>query len=172
MEFSFMTRYDRHAMTVLARVMRKTVRGTHNRRIRIVGLFLVLFAIFLALPVDGHFSLFDGVTTLLPAVIILLVMRYEDTINGWLACKRILPENREALSAFNDSGYRSSTGMGDTVWRYDAIRQTAETPEYFVFLFDKHHAQLYDKSSLAGGTADEFRAFLQEKTGREVQAVK
>ena len=76
------------------------------------------------------------------------------------------------LSAFNDQGYRLANGSGDTVWRYDNIAQVAETPLYFVFLFDHSPAQLYDKTSLEGGTAEAFRGFIRERTGLEVQYIK
>ena len=48
----------------------------------------------------------------------------------------------------------------------------AETKDYFVFLFSKNHAQVYDKRTLTGGTAEEFRAFMQEKTGKAIEIVK
>ncbi len=172
MEFSFMTHYDRRTMTVLARVLRKTLRAGQNRMIRLIGLFIVAFAIFLALPTDGHFSPLDLLTTLLPAVIILLVMVYEDSINGYFAARRVLPEARQVLSAFNEQGYRTATGMGDTVWRYENIAQVVETPLYFVFLFDRSHAQLYDKTSIEGGTSEEFRSFIQEQTGKIMPFIK
>ena len=41
-----------------------------------------------------------------------------------------------------------------------------------MFLFSKNHAQVYDKRTLTGGTAEEFRAFMQEQTGKTVDAVK
>ena len=52
------------------------------------------------------------------------------------------------------------------------IAQVAETPLYFVFLFDHSPAQLYDKTSLEGGTAEAFRGFIRERTGLEVQYIK
>ena len=47
-----------------------------------------------------------------------------------------------------------------------------ELPEYFVFLFDKNHAQIYTKAGMTGGSPEEFRAFLAEKTGKEILFVK
>ena len=51
------------------------------------------------------------------------------------------------------------------------ITQLAETPDYFVFVFDQSHGQAYDKRTLIGGTADEFRSFIESKTGKSVQQV-
>jgi hypothetical protein len=41
-----------------------------------------------------------------------------------------------------------------------------------VFIFSHSHAQLYDKSSLQGGTEERFRTFLEEVTGKKVRRVK
>lgn len=172
MEFSFMTHYDLRTMRTLARVLRKTVRAGHNRLVRMAGLLLVLFAIYLALPAGGQFSPLALLTTLLPVAILALVMGYEDSINGFFLARRVPPEGRQVLSAFNDQGYRTASGLGDTVWQYDAIDQVAETPLYFVFLFQDGPAQLYDKTSLEGGTAEAFRGFLRERTGRELRYIK
>lgn len=41
-----------------------------------------------------------------------------------------------------------------------------------MFLFSKNHAQVYDKRTLTGGTAEEFRAFMREKTEKAIEIVK
>ena len=46
-----------------------------------------------------------------------------------------------------------------------------EDENYFVFVIGKNRTQAYDKRKLSGGTAAEFRSFLEEKTGRKVTAV-
>jgi len=51
------------------------------------------------------------------------------------------------------------------------VQAVAETGNYFVFLLSKTHAQIYDKTHMTGGTAEEFRVFLAEKTGKPVESV-
>lgn len=46
-----------------------------------------------------------------------------------------------------------------------------ETADSFVFLFRMSHAQIYDKGTITGGTAEEFRVFLEERTGKKVQSI-
>ena len=41
-----------------------------------------------------------------------------------------------------------------------------------MFLFSKNHAQVYDKRKLTGGTPEEFRSFLQEKTRKTITVLK
>ena len=47
----------------------------------------------------------------------------------------------------------------------------AETKDYFVFVFGQNHAQIYSKKSITGGTVDEFRQFIANATGKEIQKV-
>ena len=47
----------------------------------------------------------------------------------------------------------------------------AETEKYFVFVFSQSHAQVYDKTSISGGTIDDFREFIKSVTGLEMQRV-
>ena len=42
---------------------------------------------------------------------------------------------------------------------------------YFVFLFSTSHAQVHDKKTLAGGSTEEFRKFIEETTGLKMQKV-
>ena len=51
---------------------------------------------------------------------------------------------------------------------YDRILSAAETADYFVPLLSPHHAQALKKCTLKGGTEEDFRALLQEKTGTSV----
>lgn len=136
MEFSFETVYDRKAMTAKARVLRKTVRKKSSRRSHVFG-WIVL--------------------------VLLAVLIWGDAINGWVAQKRMVPGTGKSVSVFSEENYHSVTDLGETTWHYDKILAVAETPVYFVFLFSKNHAQVYDKRTLSGGTEEEFRSFIREK---------
>ena len=68
--------------------------------------------------------------------------------------------------------YVSDAQIGKTEFKYDYILEIAETENYFIFLLDKIHAQVYDKNMLSGGTVDEFRKFIEEKTNIKVKKVK
>ena len=45
-------------------------------------------------------------------------------------------------------------------------------PRYLVLALSNNQAQAFDKESLSGGTIEEFRAFLAEKTGKPIQMIK
>ena len=45
------------------------------------------------------------------------------------------------------------------------------TDEYFVFIFNQNHAQIYDKNGLKEGTVEGFRNFITRKTEKEIQRI-
>lgn len=170
MEFVFETDYDRKAMTAMAKGLRKTVRKKHSRRSHIFGWIVIALGLLLSWP-SGDVNRGDVVTWITIAVM-LGALLFEDCLNGYFARKKMLPGTSHAKAIFTEDGYRSETQMGNTEWKYENITAMAETKDYFVFLFSKNHAQVYDKRTLTGGTADEFRAFMQEKTGKAIEIVK
>lgn len=161
MEFTFETAYDQKALTAMARGLRKTLRKKHSRRSHIFG--WVVIALALLLVFSGTFD-FRAVMTLLVVLIIFLVLIFEDRLNGHFARKRMMPGTEHASSTFTDASFTSSTEVGKTEFHYEKIAALAETRDYFVFLFSNNHAQVYDKRTIAGGSVEEFRSFIQQKT--------
>lgn len=39
------------------------------------------------------------------------------------------------------------------------------------FIFDKSHAQIYDKNGISKGNIEEFKKFLDKKTGKEIRII-
>ena len=98
----------------------------------------------------------------------------EDRINGWIAAKRMLKGTEKATAVFdteNPVSFTSRTEAGISEFFYDRIKAVAETEEYFVFILSLNHAQIYDKCSLSEKPED-FRRFIEEKTGTEIITVK
>ena len=173
MEFTFDTVYDQKAVTAMANGLRKTVRKKHSRRSHVFGWAVILLAVLLTLPQNGEPLDIGGktVVTWLAALVIFLTLLFEDSLNAWIARRRMLEGTDHAVSLFTPNGYTSETGMGNTEWRYENIKAIAEDGNYFIFVFDKRHAQVYAKQGLKGGTAEEFRSFIADVTGIEVQVI-
>ena len=173
MEFTFETTYNQKAMTTMARALRKTVRKKHSRKSHILGWIVTILALLLVLPIGEREVVFSFRTVITWAVIVIIVatLLFEDWINGYIARKRMLPGTAFALCTFGENGYVSETKAGKTEWKYENIETIVETKDYFVFLFGKNHAQVYDKNKLQGGSAEQFRKLIIEKTGKEIQNV-
>ena len=173
MEFKFETAYNQEAITVMAKALRKTVRKKRSHRSHIFGVLVIILALLLTLPLGGKAFVLDFKTiiTWLVAAILCFTLIFEDKINGYVARKRMLPGLEKAIVTFNEEGYRSETELGSSEFKYGSIMLLAETADYFVFVFSQSHAQVYDKKSIVGGTIEEFRTFIQNATGKEIQNV-
>lgn len=171
MEFQFETAYDQEALTVMAKALRKTIRKKRSRRSHILGTIVIAFALFLTLPLGNEAYVLTAkkVLTWLVAAIILLTLMFEDRINGAIAKKRMLPGLEKAIVTFKKDSYHSVTEIGSSDFAYSTIQMLVETTDYFVFIFSQNHAQIYSKCTLTGGTADEFRAFIQKATDKTIQ---
>lgn len=176
MQFTFETTYDQKALTAMAKCIRKTARKAKSKRSHIVGWVVVALAALLSWPFgeQGFTVDFRKVITWLVMAVMVAALLFEDQINGYFAKKRMLKGTEKAASAFDTESetFVSETAVGRSEFSYANIWQVAETEHYFVFVFSANHAQIYDKGSLTGGTAAEFRQFISEKTGRPVAAVK
>ena len=162
MEFRFDTVYDKAALSVMAKALRKTLRARHSRRSHVLGWLLTVLALFLALRDLPALSLKNGVT-LLVALVLLLTLLSEDRLNGFVAKRRMLVGTERAKSVFSEDSYTSATAIGETVFYYENVAALAESRDYFVFLFSFSHAQIYDKRTLTGGSAADFRAFIERR---------
>ena len=173
MEFKFETAYNQEAITIMARAIRKTVRKKRNRRSHIFGIIVIILALLLTLPLDGQEFVLDFKTiiTWIVTVILFFTLIFEDKINGYVARKRMLPGLDKATVTFKADGYHSETEIGSSDFKYSTILLLAETADYFVFVLSQSHAQVYNKKSITGGTLEEFREFIKNATGKEIQNI-
>ena len=173
MEFRFETDYDKKALTEMAKAARKTLRGKRSARTKIFTWIIVVVALALAIwPLfyGAPFSLTTAVT-LIVAVLLIVVNLSEDALNAALAKKKLPPGSEKASAIFNEEGIISKTDMGTSKFEYDEIMTLIETKGYFILILSETHAELYDKARISGGTVDQFREFMIEKTERNFHRV-
>lgn len=171
MEFTFETICDQKALTAMARGLRKTIRRKGSRRSYIFGWLVIGVTLLLLLAGGFEFST-RSVVNCLVLLILVVTMIWQDAINGYFAGKKLLPGTKTVVATFREDGYSSKTEVAATEFQYASVQAVAELPDYFVFALSKNLAQVYDKRTLSGGTLEEFRVFLEERTGREIQKVK
>ena len=97
-------------------------------------------------------------TSLLVEVMLLSVLLFQDRFNGMIA--------------FSEDSYTVVTAATTSTFRYELIDALAESQDYIIFLMKKRYAQPLDKHTLTGGTVEEFKRFLEEKTGKSFRRVK
>lgn len=173
MEFRFQTTIDQKAMTAMAKGLRKTIRRKHSRRSHVFGVIVVIVGLLLTISGENGIEInVRSVVTWLAMLAIVVALICEDQLNGYFAGKKMLPGMEQDETCFGEEGYRTVTGLGETSWHYDNIDQIARLDNYYVFVYSKNHAQVYDRRTLSGGTQDEFEAFLAEKTGKTIRVIR
>lgn len=174
MEFIFETIYDQKGISVMAEALRKTIRKKRSKRSHIWAVLIIIFALIISFPQkDEEFVLKSNtIITLIVVAIMVVVLIFEDKINGYIARKRMITGMEKSITTFKEDSYISETNIGKTEFYYNNINIIAETEEYFVFVFDQSHAQIYDKSGLKSGTLEEFKKFIEIKTEKKIQEIK
>lgn len=176
MRYTFETTYDQKALTAMAKCVRKTVRRKRSRRSHVLGWIVAALGILFPFIAgdDGLVIDLKAVITWTAAAVMVIALLFEDRLNAYVARRRMIKGSEKANAVFDTEAegiFVSETAVGKTEFPYTAVLAVAETQRYFVFMLSADHAQVYDKNTLAGGTADGFRGFIAERTGRSVVPV-
>lgn len=163
--------YDLAGLTVLCRAARKTVRrwarivrgvcwGVFGLGVGLIALLLLCWG---ELPKAWHLLVFAAM---------LLLLLTEDRLNAWVAWKQLLPGSAHSVTVFTPEAYTVTTDTTETVYHYENITSLCESKGYFLFFLGKRHGQLFDKRGFQTGAVDEFRAFVEKRTGMSFRKIK
>ena len=165
MTFEIHSDITNRSMTVAARAMRRVLRRKRSILWAIFDWSVFFINALLLIPFDGEpFTLDAGtVISLLVEVMLLSVLLFQDRLNGMIACKNTLAGTKEYHVVFGEESYTVVTELIDAM---------AESQDYMILLMKKRFAQPLDKRTLTGGTVEECKRFLEEKTGKTFRRVK
>ena len=168
MTFEIHSDITNRSMTMAARAMRRVLRRKRSIMWAIFGWTVFFINALLLIPFDGEPFALDvrTVTSLLVEVMLLSVLLFQDRFNGMIARKNALAGTKEYHVAFGEDSYTVVTAATTSTFRYEL------TQDYIIFLMKKRYAQPLDKRTLTGGTVEEFKRFLEEKTGKTFRRVK
>ena len=174
MTFEVHSNITNRSMTVASRAMRKVLRRKRSIMWAIFGWSVFFINALLLIPFDGEPFALDARTliSLLAEVILLSVLLFQDRFNGMIARKNTLAGTKEYHVAFGEESYTVVTEVTTSTFRYELIDAMAESQDYMILLMKKRFAQPLDKRTLTGGTVEEFKRFLEEKTGKTFRRVK
>ena len=174
MTFEIHSDITNRTMTAAARAMRKVMRRKRSILWAVFGWSVFLFNALLLIPFDGEPFTLDASTvmSLLVEVMLLSVLLFQDWFNGMIARKNALAGTKDYHVAFGEESYTVVTAVTTSTFRYELIDALAESQDYIIFLMKKRYAQPLDKRTLTGGTVEELKRFLEEKTGKDFRRVK
>lgn len=169
MEFTCHMIYHQKALTAMARAVRKTIRAKASCRAHIFSWIVILVTLgtlYLSWGTPWKMVI-NGVVL----AVLLLVNWKEDAINGYVGKRSAMPGTDCVDITFHPDCYVVVTPAAESRWQYDKISALAETKEYIVFVFGKNHALAVEKAVLEGGSVEEFRRFIEEKTAKKIQNI-
>ncbi len=159
--FTLHTEYNAATLAVLAKALRRTLRKKKNRITRIFGWVVCALALLLIYDdFKNNTVMLHTALTGAAVTIMALTLLFEDKINGYFASKRLLPITASGDTTFEEDSYTSVTPGGQTTWKYENVEAICENDRYIVFVIGKSHGQLYDKTTLQGGSVEEFVSFI------------
>ena len=174
MTFEIHSDITNRSMTIAARAMRRVLRRKRSIMWVIFGWTVFFINALLLIPFDGEPFALDvsTVISLLVEVMLLSVLLFQDRFNGMIACTHTLAGTKDYHVVFGEESYTVVTEVTTSTFRYELIDALAESQDYIIFLMKKRYAQPLDKRTLTGGTVEEFKRFLEEKTGKTFRRVK
>ena len=174
MTFEIRSDITNRSMAIASRAMRRVLRRKRSIIWAIFGWSVFFINALLLIPFDGEPFTLDASTviSLLVEVMLLSVLLFQDRFNGMIACKNTLAGTKDYHIAFGEESYTVVTEVITSTFRYEMIDAMAESQECIILLMKKRYAQPLDKRTLTGGTVEEFKRFLEEKTGKTFRRVK
>ncbi len=170
MEFVNQTVIGSKELAALSKGARKTMRRNRNRMVRTMAALVIALNVFFAwvsLRAGDSRWWLNGAL----ALFLLVIVVWEDRLNGRFRAKHGLPDAREVTASFGPEGYTHVSKASDSRFTYDQIRMICETPEHFLFYLDRSLGQIYRKDGFTKGTAMAFREFIVQKTGLTVRNI-
>ena len=170
MEFVNQTVIGSKELAALSKGARKTMRRNRNRMVRTMAALVIALNVFFAwvsLRAGDSRWWLNGAL----ALFLLVIVVWEDRLNGRFRAKHVLPDAREVTASFGPEGYTHVSKASDSRFNYDQIRMICETPEHFLFYLDRSLGQIYRKDGFTKGTAMAFREFIVQKTGLTVRNI-
>ena len=169
MEFSCRTVYTRRALAAMSKAIRKTTRRGVSILTRVFS--WIIIAVCLLSALDGQQSLWIRGVDAGVIVMLLAVQFGEDTLSAIISKRRAMPGMEECATVFHRDCYESRITGLTSQWQYSRIQALVESGDYLVVILGKNHAQAFDKAGLEGGTVEEFRCFLEERTGKTIRKI-
>ena len=82
-----------------------------------------------------------------------------------------LAKGMEQDFVFEETAVVASTEIEKVVHNYTAFAALAETDKYFVLYLNKYAGYVLTKEGFLQGKPEDFRAFIQQKTGKTIRFV-
>ncbi len=170
--FSFKTQYDFKTFIRISKAVGKTVRKqamvtTYLLSIVVGILFIVRF-----FPKDGIELSLSNVIIWTAFILMLVALVFQNIIEASFFKRATRPLDMAVTTEFGDEGYVLRSEGGDINCKYSDIEALVEIKEGFVLCLGNNIYKMLPKETLTGGNMEDFKSFIEQKTGKFIQLVK
>jgi len=167
------TEYTFDALTELQRVVCKTLAPKETARRRLVPLVWCVCCLGVGgFMVANGYNAILALLLLIPGVISLVRFAFFYQMLAWEASRKLGEEQSVNDFHLEPAHILARQGKKSAVYPYANCAQLLETPKSFFFIMEDGQGLMLDKGGLKGGSVDDLRAWLEQKTGKSVQSVK
>lgn len=164
------TDYDYERLLELKRVIGKALTHGRTARRRVANAAVGLFT----LVVAGVLIFFEKnlilVLILIAAALYFILWSVFYYQLSALTTLRAMDSKAASADFFLEKNYLlAANGRDGTQYRYDTCLRLLETEGNLYFIMEDGQGLILDKTNLKGGTADQLRAWMEEKTGKKAE---
>ena len=166
MQFENCTVYDKQALLTLNRLEARGPQkwGILAQRVLVALVGIAVFPYGMARMQRGQ----NGGIPLVVGVLCLALAVFHTRVNTWVA-KRGMTRGEETNDfLFDETFFFEQNRVGKMSHRYVEICALYRYQGYFFLVTDKKHSIILKESGFTEGTSEEFRAFIEEKTGKKI----
>ena len=167
------TEYTFDALVELQRVVCKNLTAKQTARRKFVFLVWGVCCLGIGVFMVSHgYNALLAMLLLIPGVICMLRYVFFYHMLAWGASRNMSEEQSVNDFHFEPAHILAKQGKQNAVYPYSKCDQILETTNSFFFIMEDGQGLMLDKSNLKGGSVDELRAWLEEKTEKKVKNVK
>ncbi len=171
-KFSFKTQYDFTTFIRISRAARKTVRKQSSLILNLCSIVAGVALVIKYFPKEGMEISLSMVMIWITFALLLIALLFQDVIEASFFKRATKPENMAGTTEFGDEGYILRSEGGDINCKYSDIEALVEIKEGFILCLGNNIYKMLPKETLTGGNVEDFKAFIEQKTGKSIQLVK
>jgi len=162
------TEYDYQHLLELKRVLSRALTRKRTTRQRAANLGLGLFALALAAVLVVFQKNWAFVILLTVVGLYFLVWGvFYFQLAALMTLRSLTPKTDKSDYILEKNYLLSTNGRDGQQYRYETCLRLLETEGNLYFLMEDGQGLLLDKANLKGGTVDQLRAWMEEKTGKK-----
>ena len=167
------TEYTFDSLVELQRIVCKYMAPQQTVRKKVVHLVWGICCLGMGAYMVTHgYNAILAMLLIIPGVISMLQYVFFYQMLAWNATRRMKEEQSVNEFLFDSAHIVARQGKDSSVYAYGKCVRILETENSFYFIMEDGQGLMLDKSNLKGGSVDELRTLLENKSGKTAEKVK